>query len=62
MERLGMPLSINPFGITFDAFSIERQLSYFSGESLPEDVFQHLEPLAALRLPRFAEPSGSVCL
>lgn len=43
MERLGMPVSINPFGITFDAFSIERQLSYFSGESLPEDVFQHLE-------------------
>ncbi|NBR83692.1 MAG: hypothetical protein EBT52_08185 [Flavobacteriia bacterium] len=42
MERLGMPVSINPFGITFDAFSIERQLGYLSGGALPQDVFEHL--------------------
>ena len=41
-ERLGMPVSINPFGITFDAFSIERQLGYLSGDPLPQDVFEHL--------------------
>ena len=43
MERLGMPVSINPFGITFDAFSIERQLGYLSGDPLPQDVFEHLD-------------------
>ena len=42
MERLGMPVSINPFGITFDAYSIERQLGYLSGDPLPQDVFEHL--------------------
>ena len=42
MERLGMPVSINPFGITFDAYSIERQLGYLSGNPLPQDVFEHL--------------------
>ena len=43
MERLGMPVLINPFGITFDAFSIDRQLGYLSGDPLPMDVFQHLD-------------------
>jgi hypothetical protein len=43
MDQLGMPVSINPFGITFDAFSIERQLGYLSGEPLPKDVFEHLD-------------------
>jgi hypothetical protein len=43
LEALRLPITINPFGISFDALTIARQLEYLSGKELPEDYFQHLE-------------------
>ena len=43
LHQLRFPITLNPFGISFDALTIGRQLDYLTGKELPNDRFQHLD-------------------
>lgn len=42
LKEWHLPIELNPFGISFDALSLSRQLNILNGEKLPEDHFEHL--------------------